>query len=89
MTRGHNVVYDTTTFSPLSFCTMDSMLIVAFEDQDNGILREVVPVQIMSQDVIGVSWDTKLVATKDSTIKVLATFTDSDWTYRANLIYVD
>ena len=89
MTRGHNVVYDTTTFSPLSFFTMDSMMIVAFEDQDNGILREVVPVQIMSQDFIGVSWDTKLVATKDSTIEVLATFTDPDWTYRANLIYVD
>lgn len=68
---------------------MDSIIKVAFEDQHNGLLREVVPVQIMSQDFIGVSWDTKLVATKDSTIEVLATFTDPDWTYRANLIYVD
>ena len=68
---------------------MDSIIKVAFEDQHNGLLREVVPVQIMSQDFIGVSGDTKLVATKDSTIEVLATFTDPDWTYRANLIYVD
>ena len=66
--RVHNVVCDTTTFAPLSFFTMDSMMIVAFEDQYNRLLREVVPVQIINQCVMLGKCDTKFVASKDSTI---------------------
>ena len=68
ISRMHNVVCDTTTFAPLSFFTMDSMMIVAFEDQYNRLLREVVPVQIINQCAMLGKCDTKFVASKDSTI---------------------
>ena len=43
-------------------------MIVAFKDQDNRLLREVVPVQIINQCAMLGKCDTKFVASKHSTI---------------------
>ena len=89
LARVHNVVYDSATFEPLSYHTMDSMMVVEFPSQDGGITRVVQPVEEYKKGALGGTWNTLLRMDRDSAMQVEAHYHNPDWKVQAALVWVD
>ena len=88
--RVHNVLYDTATFEPLSYYTMDSMMVVEFPLQDGEqFSRKIKPVEVLREGALGGDWSTELIAFDDSIMIVRAKYFDPYWEWVAKLIWVD
>jgi hypothetical protein len=86
----HNVLYDTATLDPLSYYTMDSMMLVEFPLIEGSTLdREVQSISTFNEGALGGTWNTQFVARADSSMMVHANFGDPDWAHVAKLIWVD
>ena len=86
----HNVVYDTATFEPSSYYTMDSMMVVEFPLIEGSDLdRAISPVSTFNEGALGGTWNTQFIAGADSSMMVHANYGDPDWGDVAKLIWVD
>jgi hypothetical protein len=87
--RVHNVVYDTLTYEPLNYYTMDSMMVVEFPSADSGRTRIVQPVIEFKEGALSGGWNTTLKMGADSSMYVHANYSDPYWGDAAKLIWVD